>query len=305
MSLITIVTVNWYGVELIEAMLDNLYSRAAWPDLLKTIVIDNTNGVDSSLEKLHHSMWFPEIYNIDSKGLTSSKGHAFALNYAMSLLDTDYVLIVDPDIYVFKEKWDSFCVNEIERNDSLAIGAPYPFWKIGKYHNFPSPPFSFLRTKYLRQMDADWTPFSRTKIGNTYMFLIRQFCRLAGLMTRKSLIKNQNLRKLGLKMENIFGVFSQDTGWRIARKARAKKHKSVLFKAVLPCEMELCCEKNITAFQELAGQYELYYYNDKPMLTHMYSTAVKSWRTSHSGDSDYWRECIELFQNSIANSENK
>ena len=72
------------------------------------------------------------------------------LDLGMKNIDTKYTLIVDPDIHIFQEKWDQICIKEIELNKKTVIGAPYPQWKLGKIHNYPSVIFMFFQTNLVQ-----------------------------------------------------------------------------------------------------------------------------------------------------------
>jgi hypothetical protein len=211
-------------------------------------------------------------------------------------MDTEYVLVVDPDVHVFKEGWDEFCINSIHKSDCLAIGAPYPGWKVGRYRNFPSPPFCFFNSKMLREIGFNWSPFGRNRFEDIFVFALRQIGRLGTFTTRKTFEKFRWVRSFSTKAEKIFGVFSQDTGWRIASQAKKQGLKSILFEAVTSSDIHLAPEGAVEAFTTLASEYELYYYSGKPILTHKYGTGGRPWRTTHGDNEIYWRKCIEAFE---------
>ena len=111
--------------------------------------------------------------------------------------------------------------------------------------------------------------------------------------------KFPSLRKISEKMEHIFGVFSQDTGWRIAEQARKKQLKSIQFSVITQVKFELVIPKNMTdLYQRLANQYELYGYDKQAILAHKYGTGVKSWRTEKGESEDFWLDCIKKIEKS-------
>ena len=57
------------------------------------------------------------------------------MDKGLRYVDTKYCLIIDPDTYIFKSDWDTFCYEQFTRKN-VVIGAPYPEWKIGKVHDF-------------------------------------------------------------------------------------------------------------------------------------------------------------------------
>lgn len=97
----------------------------------------------------------------------------------------------------------------------------------------------------------------------------------------------------------MFGLFSLDTGWRLAARAREEKIKTVVFDIVLPEHENLSPEQAGKAFADLARQYELYFYKNEIMLTHKYGTGVHLWRTRRGDDAGFWRQCIRELENKI------
>jgi hypothetical protein len=296
---ITIVTVNWFSYQLIKSLFENLNKKARHPDRIDYLIIDNTNGKDSELGKISQTGLHITVYHYDPKGAKGSFAHASALNLALSMLETTFTLIVDPDVYVFKDDWDDFFVNELQINGISAIGATYPQWQLGTYHNFPNPVFCFFRTDDFRKANADWSAYSKNPLVNLLNFSRRQILRLGILINRNRFQKYPFVRKFFKKLERIIGVCSPDTGNRIAKKARKKLLAGIVFDAVLP-------DDNVKAggtesFKNLAGQYELYYYKNESILTHRYGTASGVWRTPRGKDTNFWRHCIEQLQNEIAN----
>ncbi len=296
MFCITIVIVNWYSTEFIDRLLDNLIDKAGNPGQLKVIVVDNTNGKDQSIRNITTHKIKPDLKKVDPGKLVSSYGHAFALNYAMKLIDTEYCLVVDPDIHVFKEHWDTFCVSKLDNGDCLAIGAPYPFWKTGKYHNFPSPPFCFFRTASLEQLESDWTPFSSHTIVNKLIFITRQIGRLGCIINRKRVQNSKFWRTISLMMEKVFGVFSQDTGWRIAREANEKSLKSIVFEAVFAPDKQLIDDVDQETIESITKEYELYSYEGHLTVVHKYGTGGSLWKTTHGSSTDHWLACIDKIE---------
>jgi len=194
MNLISVIIVNWYSSDYIKNLLDNLKSLAENPEGLRVIIIDNTNGKDKAVKKIVSHNLNVALHKLDPKGYTSSKGHSYGLNYARKFISTEYALIIDPDVHIFKKHWDRFCIEQLSKHNCIAIGAPYPFWKTGKYHNFPSPIFCFFNTKDMQETGGDWTALSNHWWQNMSKFLIRQFGRLGGFLTRKRMQKSPLLR---------------------------------------------------------------------------------------------------------------
>ena len=174
------------------------------------------------------------IRPVDCRGLVGSRAHAFALNEAIKLIQTEFVLIVDPDVYVFAQQWDALCIEALSAKNAWAIGASYPRWKVGKYHDFPSPVFCFFRRELASQLPMDWRPYGDCPWCNAGVFAVRQIGRLGGLLNRRMFERSAAARAYAQTAERLLGTFSQDTGWRIARSARQRKLASVVFDDILP-----------------------------------------------------------------------
>ncbi len=296
MGKITIVTVNWFSADYILAMLKNLSAKAGHPENLFAAIVDNTNGQDRALGKLKKIPIKHRIYYLENRGLKGSRGHALALDFAVKKLQTEFSLIVDPDVYVFMKNWDEFCISELSKQNAIAIGAPYPVWKVGKYHDFPSPPFCFFHTHTLQNMENGWAPYGDTVFQNARIFCIRQIGRLGNRLTRKRYEKSLFLRRYAALMEKRFGVFSQDTGWKLAQEAREKGLKTIVFDSVLPYETNLKFENEKGDFLPLSKQYELFAFKHQAIMTHKYGSGGSPWMTEFGNDEIYWRNCIQRIE---------
>jgi hypothetical protein len=297
---LTVATVNWYSVDFIDSLFSNLSKKAKNPDQIRYIVIDNTNGADKEVERLGRFGLCIKIYPNDTASEMGSFAHAMGLNLALSKLETEYSLIVDPDVYVFKDNWDSFCIKKIESEGCFSVGTTYPKWQLGAYHNFPNPVFCFFRTADYRSMKADWTAYSKNPLINFYNFARRQIVRCCLFISRRKYQRYGFLRRTGTNLERLIGVCSPDTGCRIARKAKRDRIKTVLFQAVLPDELPAGASE---ALRNIAAEFELYCLGNEPILTHKYGTGSWVFRTAKGHDSSYWREQIQIYEKQQENRE--
>ena len=293
---LTVCTVNWYSTEFIENLFENLNQRAANPEKIKYVVIDNTNGQDRQLSQIDSVSLPVRIINNDTKEQKGSFAHGMALNLAQSIIDTEYGLIVDPDVHVFIKEWDSFCIEKINSEHCPSMGTAYPPWQLGMYHNFPTPVFCFFKTADYRNMNADWTAYSRNLLVNYYNFFRRQVLRCCLFITRKKYQRYRIIRRIWPRLEKIVGVCSPDTGSRIARKAKKEKIKAVLFRAVIPDEFEAGQSE---ALKNIAADFELYCYEGRAILTHRYSTGSWVFRTPRGYNKEYWREQIRIYESRL------
>jgi hypothetical protein len=291
---ITIVSVSWRSASYLEPLLANLRAKAHNARRVKVTIVDNTGGQDQSLSRLSDV----EVVSFTPGVRNGSRAHARALDFAMPFIQTEYGLVVDPDVHVFRTGWDSLFVSTLERRGAFAIGAPYPGWKIGKYHDLPSPPFFFFRTERLRQLGASWAPFGPTRLADIRAFVLRQIGRIGRSLTRTRYEQSTVLRNYASWVERRFGVFDADTGWRIARAAGAEGQVSILFDVVVAGSP--CFHSGSDAFQKLAQEYELYTYEGRPVLTHKYGSAAVPWRTRRGEDMAFWRDCISRLERELA-----
>ena len=294
---ITVVMVNWFSCSLISRLLRNLAAKAAQPDQLHYIVIDNTNGQDDQMEQLRLEHKAVRVKPLDSGNLRGSWAHANGLNYATPRIETAYTLIIDPDVHIFKREWDVFLIDALKNEKAIAIGAPYPSWKLGKYHDFPSPPFSFFDTSAISELGMDWTPFPHHPLQKLKNFGLRQIVRMGLICTRRRLATWPQLKKISGHLESIIGVCAPDTGWLIAANARKRGEKSVLFSEVEARNSLFQRHSCATDLNILATEFELYQYGNEPILTHKYSTSGYLWRTKQGKDSEYWLDVIERIEN--------
>lgn len=298
MPRITIVTVNWYSGCYLADLVAHLCAKAHDPQALAFLVMDNTAGRDGDLRELTAVRAQVHVEPLDTAGRTGSRAHAMALNRAMGLLATEYCLVVDPDVHVFEPQWDRFCLEELDQHGAAAIGAPYPPWKVGKYHDFPSPPFCLFNVEALRPTGLDWTPFCRGPLGDMGTFALRQVGRLGPIVTRRRYERSCWCRRWAAWAERRLGVFSRDTGWRIAREARRQGLRSVLFETVVAPGHGIAVSgtPRERALAALAGQYELFAWAGRPIVAHKYGSAGWPWRTELGDDLEHWQRCIAMVE---------
>ncbi len=288
---ITVVVVSWHSAALISALRDNLRARARHPESLRFLLIDNTDGKDGDLEALSTH---PDVVlrRTDPGGLVGSRGHAWGLNVAMGELAAPYTLIVDPDVCLFIDDWDERLPARLREREAIAIGAPYPFWKLGKYHDFPSPPFALFDTAALLALEPDWTPFSSHPLRRGVDFVGRLIVRLHRLGTRARLARSTRLRAVTRRLERFVGVCARDTGWRIARAARDRGARAICFPEIMESSALLDGFDTIPELRELATHYELFFDEGRPALAHRYSTGSYFWSTPRSRDVDHFDACV-------------
>lgn len=296
MPKITITLVSWYSFKYIEKLIRNLNSKAAYPESLKYLIIDNSNGSDQPPGILNELRTSIQIIPFSPGKLKGSRAHAAGLNEAMKHLNTPYTLVCDPDIHIFKSQWDTCLINYLSKHNAVAIGAPYPEWKTGKYHDFPSPPFCFFETQTIKEICDDWSPFSDTTAGFFWKFFIRQIGRIGLLISRDRYQKYISIRHYSHWAEKTLGIFAPDTGWRIAHAVRQQKVSSIVFDAIMPDSLLVKNVKYSQTFNYLAKHYELFFFEGEPFVAHKYGTRGILWRTKYGNDDTYWKECLRAIE---------
>jgi len=293
---ITILSVSYNSIYHLKRLFNNLIQKAEVPQNIQFMVIDNTHGSDSKIKDLHSLDSKIIIIPNKGSGMQRSISHASALDIGLAAIETRYCLIIDPDTYIFKKNWDTFFLKKI-KDDKVVVGAPYPDWKIGKVHDFPSVIFMFFKTEEVKNFGKSFYPFPSLP-KQIYNFIFRKVTRL-GFFTSKSILNNNKwLRCIIYRLERIFGITAPDTGKGIIESFRSNKFKSINFNAIYSSDQIL---KKSKASLDLAQEYELYLYNKELIMTHMYSSGVFHWKTKRGSDIDYWESLINKIENKNEN----
>lgn len=282
MDKITVVTVSWRSGRMIRWLMDNLRSKAALPDHLRFLIVDNTGGNDDSLSPLVEEG--AEVVRHDGRRMQRSVAHAAALDEAMARIQTPLLVVVDPDVFLFQAGWDDWCRSTIASGMDF-VGAPYPPWKLGKVHDFPSPVFFVARTSSLRALDTAWTPFP-SAARRAANFFLRKVTRFGLVCTRKRLTHRPFLRNVGATLEREIGITSPDTGFFLGEAARRAGMNSHLLEALYADDSRL---DGLPVLASLAARFELYFDGKRPFLVHRYSSGVFLWRTGPREGVDVWR----------------
>jgi hypothetical protein len=291
---ITIATVNWFSYDYLRELFENLIGKSKNSQNLRFLLIDNTDGKDENIEKLKSQFQTLKIIKKNPGNLKGSPAHCSGLNVAMQNIETPYGLIIDPDVHVFKKEWDTFLIDLINQNSTFAAGVSFPRWQLGMYHNFPNPVFCFFKTAPYKDFAPEWSAYDVSKITLYWDFFRRNLLR-CGIFINRNLYENSTfVRAVWSNLEKIIGICSRDTGWRRAIKAKKNNINTILF------QPRIISSKNFNPqdpFSTLAKYFELYCYQDEPILTHKYSTNSAVFKTPQSHNSDLWFKCITQIEN--------
>jgi hypothetical protein len=295
-ELITIGTVNWHSFAYLEQLFKNLLDKAHRPDRLRFLIVDNTGGKDNDLQKLKNIFQNITIINNDPGILKGSPAHAHGLNVVMKSIKTPFALILDPDVHIFKKDWDDFLIALINQNDIFALGVSFPPWQLGMYHNFPNPVFCFFKTKQYFEFSPDWSAYDVNKLVLYWDFIRRNILRLGILIGRRTFENSKFVRTIWPCFEKLIGVCSRDTGWRRSQKAQKNQIKTIIFQPRIVSSNEF---KPDAPYSMIAKYSELYCYDNKPILTHKYSTNSLVFKTGKSDDQDLWKKCVEQIEKQL------
>ena len=285
---ITVLSVSFYSSFHLKRLFTNLVEKADYPENIQFLIVDNTNGKDKGLKESLQDVVDLIIVNNDSRIRQRSKSHASALDLGLKNVETEFTLIVDPDIHVFKSGWDTFCINPLSKNGKSVLGAPYPIWKLGKVHDYPSVVFMFFKTALVQASGNTFYPFSST-LGRLWNSVIRKIVRLGGIASKNRLDHFRFLRNFCGWLENLTGITSPDTGKEIIELFRSTGFQSIVFDTPYSRDLlDIGCDK----FAAIAREFELYFHENEPILTHMYSSGVFHWQTEKGHDIDYWLDLI-------------
>ena len=287
---ITIILVSYFSSKHIKRLVKNLVEKAENSECLNFLIVDNTNGQDRLIEKYAQKYDNMDFLINDGADKQRSISHASAIDKGLENSYSEYTLIIDPDVYIFKKNWDTFCIEYHKEKNFFLIGAPYPAWKIGKVHDFPSVVFMFFSTKDMKKINTSFYPFPDFWIRLKNSF-IRKIIRLGVFGSKNSLNKFNFLRKWFTFFENLTGITSPDTGNNIINAIRNGNKKTFCFEAKYSNDIN-----NNDWISILAREYEVFMLQDEIIMTHMYGSGVFYWKTDRGGDIDYWKKIINKIE---------
>ena len=126
---------------------------------------------------------------------------------------------------------------------------------------------------------------------------LRKITRLGTIATKDRLSHQERLRAFAQKLEKTLGVTSPDTGNQIIDCFREERYIAINFESKYCDELDSNINK---AFYILAEEYELYFYDGNPILTHMYGSGVFYWKTRRGADLDFWNKLIESIEQKLS-----
>ena len=295
---ITILSVSFNSSIHLKRLIENFLLKSSQLENIKFLIVDNTNGDDKALYTAFDESYDVRIIKNNNRFKQRSLSHANALDFGMEHVDTKFTLIVDPDIHIFYKNWDKFCIQKMELNKRTVIGAPYPQWKLGKVHNYPSVVFMFFQTNFVKSFGKTFHPFPKL-YKRIYNSIVRKIVRLGGLANKNRLGKYGTLQLICKWLEELTGITSPDTGKEIISQFHHRGYNSIVFNS--PYEQSFK-KKHDLELKLLAKNFEVFTFDDKPFISHMYSSGVYHWRTQRSSDLNYWISLIKKNEDKIGQS---
>ena len=194
----------------------------------KLLVVDNaasaTGGLSSADPRVRLVAGFdPAPLPLEGRG---SYHHALALNKAARLVDTRYMLVMDPDFFVIRPGWIDACISHVEARGLSFFGAPWHYLSYRKWRYFPCVHFLLIDLDKVSAAELDFTPAiveDRRWLNSAAARWLKKY--LPRLYNR-SLVESR-----------------RDTGWRL-RRLRGRRASEVL-QPVLSIERELRAPKHL------------------------------------------------------------
>jgi len=200
---ITVLSVSFYSSFHLKRLFTNLVEKADHPENIQFLIVDNANGKDKGLKESLQDVVDLTIVNNDSRIRQRSKSHASALDLGLKNIETEFTLIVDPDIYVFKSGWDTFCITHYQKMENPSWVHPTLF---GSWERFMITPVWFLCFLKLR--------LSKFLEIHSTLFL-QPWADYGTVLSGKSFVLAESLAKIGWI---IFGFYEPSVdGWKISR----------------------------------------------------------------------------------------
>jgi hypothetical protein len=152
---LTICTVSYQSASLLDLNLTltrelNPASNIRW------LVVDNNN--DFTKNDAHEFQLITGDPCINQGKLRGSYHHAQALNKALGYVDTRYVLVIDPDFFIFQENWVNDVLAHMERHNLSFWGAPYYPDLTWKRRYFPTVSCMLIDLEKVKKEELDFTP---------------------------------------------------------------------------------------------------------------------------------------------------
>jgi len=195
----------------------------------------------------------------------SSLQHGMAINKLLRYVNTRYVLVLDPDFYVFEDDWISKIYDHVRSKELIFFGSTWDPRNYKKYRYFPSVQFFLIDLLKVDSKGLDFRPdvdvevYKARKINNDNFF-IKVW--LKGLM-------------LQLMKRKTIGI-SRDTGYRIYREYSNNKlyPQETLRPVHAPYSSNEFWSKTIFTLRQI---YEKLFPEERRFVVNMDTVSTETW----------------------------
>lgn len=157
---ITFLTVNFRSGNLIA--LNRLHTQKLNSSSGKWLIVENTPEEDYDLASLKNESDVRIIAGshlpITPSFASGSYHHSAALNLGMRYVDTEFVLVIDPDFFMVRSNWIRDVIQHMRSEGLSFFGVPWApkMWK--KFRDFPCIHCMFINLKKVDKSTLDFTP---------------------------------------------------------------------------------------------------------------------------------------------------
>lgn len=176
--MLTIISVSYKSKSLLE-MNYRLVKILNPNTTFRWLVVQNTPSADMENDLAMDDPRFEMIPGVPlTKGeeesiYYTSFHHAKALNLAISYTDSDLILTLDPDCFLFMPNWIELTVQHMIKEKIVFFGVPYPPFYFMHYQGFPTAICMFINRCLLHRKDRfilDFTPVAEKKLFRKAVF---------------------------------------------------------------------------------------------------------------------------------------
>jgi hypothetical protein len=234
------------------------------------------NDIDSKIKKQYFTN--TNVFVIDNPSNLSgeifenaSYHHASAINYGLSIIDAEIIIIIDSDFFIIQRDWIKELVKIFLNDQIVFFGAPYYPKYFSKYKYFPCAHFMAINLNKVEKKRLNFTP---------------------NLKSYNRIQKIIGFLNLPLGIEKIFLVGkSKDTGFNVYKNFSKTKYISLVpyfeikisnllkfYSKIVPDKFSIYPKKkeSYTSMRYFTpnlnkenSEWEEYYYKDKLYSLHM------------------------------------
>ena len=247
----------------------------AYADKLKS----NNNKINWKFVRSGEELWWPSGFNMIAKTEKTDKrsySHGLALDEAVKLTTSKYVILCDADIAILYPNWDQVIIDKLDSGLDC-FGLEYSKRNNLRKRYYPNIPSVFLFC------------YNSERLDNSV--LIFNPIRSNGNSDATSIVVTDNKTAASLS-KNIGDEFCYDTGWRTSLNL-LKGYKTEALKCVeIDTEdwmLPIPCQKTLSANKKDSGCMDEWHINDMIFCTHLKDSRKYKF---NKGSSQIWLKGI-------------